>query len=273
MRTRQKGHLRSGIALGVLAVALGGGVPALAQVTLNGPPIQVTPFVSEPGVPMVTITPGSANPLAGDGSQTGTGTDTGTGTNTGSGGTDSDALNTLLGQSWGAQAVSEAEAVGVNPSALAATCVIESGCQNVSGSGAQGAFQMYSAAYQEGLKTALAANPALASQIVQGAAGMNDPATEAIAASGYLMQANSALQAAGVSNPTVLDARAYYNFGPMSGTQLATALPTQTVAAAMPDVSAATLAKNGVTPGETVAQWQAAESSKIGNAASASILG
>jgi hypothetical protein len=273
MRIGQKGYLRSGIALGVLAIALGGSVPALAQVTLNGPPIQVTPNATEPGVPMVTITPGSINPLGGDTDPNGGGTTTGTGTSSGSGSADSDALNTLLGQSWGAQAVSEAEAVGVNPSALAATCVIESGCQNVSGSGAQGAFQMYSAAYQEGLQTALAANPTLASQIVQGSAGMNDPATEAIAASGYLMQANSALQSAGVTSPTVLDARAYYNFGPMSGTQLATALPTETVAGAMPNVSAATLASNGVTPGETVAQWQAAESSKIGNAASASILG
>jgi hypothetical protein len=171
--------------------------------------------------------------------------------------------------------VSEAEAVGVNPSALAATCVVESGCQIVgasSGSSATGAFQMQSAAFQDGLQTALAADPSLASQIVQGAAGMSDPTTEAVAASGYLMEANSALQASGVSDPTVLQARAYYNFGPSAGTELATADPSETVADAMPDVSATTLANNGVTPGETVAQWQAAETSIIGNAASASIL-
>jgi hypothetical protein len=264
MRIAQRELWRSGIVLGALAVTLGGALPALAQV-----PIQVTPYASEPGVPTVTIT-SSSNPLGGDTDPT---SGTGTGTTTSSGGTSSDALDTLLAQSWGAAAISEAEAVGVNPSALAATCVVESGCQNVSGSGAQGAFQMYPAAYQEGLQAALAANPALASSIVQGSAGMNDPATEAIAASGYLMQANSALQAAGISNPTVLDARAYYNFGPSAGTQLATALPSETVASAMPGVSAATLASNGVTQGETVAQWNAAETSKIGNASTAAILG
>jgi hypothetical protein len=268
---------RSGIALGALAAALAGGIEAHAQVQV---PVQVTPAYAEPGVPAVTISP--TNPLAGaDGNGTGTGTDTGDGsgltgtgtTGTGSTGTSSDALNTLLAQSWGATAVTNAEAVGVNPSALAATCVVESGCQNVSGSGAQGAFQMYSAAYQEGLQTALAANPSLASSIVQGSAGMNDPTTEAIAASGYLMQANSQLQAAGVTNPTVLQARALYNYGPTSGLELAQADPSETMSQAMPNVSASTLAANGVTAGETVAQWNAAESAKIGNAASASIMG
>lgn len=268
--------IHSGIALCAFAIAVSGGLPALAQTSaaVAWPPIQVTPYASEPGVPEVTVTPGSSNPLAGAGSQSGTGTTSTSGST--SGDTSSDALVSLLSQSWGAQAVSEAEALGVNPSALAATCVVESGCQNVgssSGSSATGAFQMQSAAFQDGLATALAANPSLASEIVPGAAGMSDPTTEAIAASGYLMEANSALQAAGVTNPTVVDARAYYNFGPASGTQLATALPTETVAAAMPSVSAATLASNGVTPGETVAQWQAAEASKIGTAATASILG
>ena len=87
MRIGQKGYLRSGIALGVLASALGGGVPAWAQVTLNGPPIQVTPYVSEPGVPTVTITPGSTNPLGGDTDPNGGGAggSTGTGTSTSAG--------------------------------------------------------------------------------------------------------------------------------------------------------------------------------------------
>ena len=114
----------------------------------------------------------------------------------------------MLGTSWGDTAIANAQAVGLNPTALAATCVMESGCgANVGGGGAQGVFQMFPAAYQEGLQTALVANPQLASQIVQGSAGMNDPTTEAIAASGYLMQANQTLQSDGISNPTVMDAR------------------------------------------------------------------
>lgn len=261
---------RSRMAIVAAVIAAGSSMPAWAQVsqTLSGLPVQVTPFVAEPGVPMVTINPGTVGPVQ-DGSGTGTGTGS-SGTSSTSG---SDALNTLLGQSWGATAVNEAESVGVNPSAVAATCVLESGCQNVNGaSGAQGAFQMYPAAYQEGLQTALAANPALASQIVQGSAGMNDPTTEAIAASGYLLQANGALQNAGVSQPTVLDARGYYNFGPAYGSQLALANSDEPIANVLSGMSESALAQNGITTGETVGQWRAAVSAKIGGAASQSIV-
>jgi hypothetical protein len=179
----------------------------------------------------------------------------------------------MMGTSWGNTAINNAAAVGVNPSALAATCVLESGCSTPSsGSGAQGVFQMFPAAFQEGLQTALTANPNLASQIVQGSAGMNDPTTEAIAASGYLMQAAQSLESAGISDPTVLQARGYYNFGPANGVALASASPDETMTQAMPNVSQSTLSANGVAPGETVGQWQAAVSAKIGNAANQSVL-
>ena len=176
----------AGTALIVVPIRVAWGQQAA---TLNGPPVQLQPYVSEPGVPTVAVTLGTPNPFGGvDGGGT-DGTD-GTGSGSlGSGGSSgsSDALNTMLGTPWGAQAAADAQALGVNASALAATCVVESGCgANVgSESGAQGVFQMYPTAFQEGLNTALAANPSLASQIVQGAAGMNDPVTEAIAASGF----------------------------------------------------------------------------------------
>jgi hypothetical protein len=257
----------------VFAAAMGVGswMPAWAQVsqTISGPPVQVTPFVAEPGVPLITINPGTVGPVQ-DGSGSGSSGSDGGASSPASG---SDALNTLLGQSWGATAVNEAEAVGINPTAVAATCVLESGCQNVTGaSGAQGAFQMYPAAYQEGLQAALAANPSLASQIVPGSAGMNDPTTEAIAASGYLLQANSALQGAGVSQPTVLDARGYYNFGPAYGSQLALASADEPIANVLSGMSQSALSQNGINTGETVGQWRASVSSKIGAAASQSIL-
>jgi hypothetical protein len=99
---------------------------------------------------------------------------------------------------------------------------------------------------------------------------MNDPVTEAIAASGYLMQASSALTNAGITNPSVLDARAYYNFGPNAGVQIAQAPGT----ALMSDyVSSAAMAANNISANETVAQWQALVSSKIENAASQSLMG
>jgi hypothetical protein len=256
---------------GMMAVLMAAGstTPAWAQVsqTISGPPIQVTPFVAEPGVPLVTINPGTVGPV-----QDGSGTSTSTGSSGTSSTTGSDALNTLLGQSWGATAVNEAEALGINPSALAATCVVESGCQNVgssSGSSATGAFQMQSAAFQDGLNTALAANPALASEVVQGSAGMNDPTTEAIAASGYLMQAAQALQADNISNPTVLDTRSYYEFGPTYGANVATAEPTALMSSIVPQ---SMLSANNISSTETVAQYQASVAAKVGNAAYQTVL-
>jgi hypothetical protein len=231
----------------------------------GGPPVQVVPYVAEPGVPQLVITPGRANPFAGaDGSGgAGGGGAGGTGGDVGS----SDALTTMMDQSWGLAAVSNATALGVNPSALAATCVVESGCQNVPGSGTvAGAFQMTASTYTAMINAALAQNPSLASQIVPGLAGQMDPATESIAASEYLLQGSQYLQASGVANPTVLDVRGYYNFGPAGGAAIANADPGATMASVLYNTSAATLAANGVTPGETVAQWQAGVAAKIGNA-------
>jgi hypothetical protein len=263
--------------MGGAAILAGIALPGWAQTvtTLNGAPVQLQPYVSEPGVPQVTVTVGTPNPFGGldGGNGDGSGSDSGGGSGGGNAGS-SDALTTMLGTSWGATAAANAQALGLNASALAATCVVESGCgANVGdGSGAQGVFQMYPAAFQEGLQTALAANPSLASQIVQGSAGMNDPTTEAIAASGYLMQANTALQNAGVSNPTVVDARGYYNFGPSYGAQLAQANPDEPIANVLSGMSASSLANNGIASGETVGQWRASVSAKIGNAANQTIV-
>lgn len=254
-------------------VAAVGQVPA----TLNGPPVQVQPYVAEPGVPLITINPGTVNPFSGvDGTGSGSGNGDGDGTGDGGGGGtagDSTALGTLLAQSWGATAIANAEQLGINPSALAATCVVESGCQNVGGSGTiAGAFQMSAATYTAMINQALANDPSLGGQITSGLAGQMDPATESIAAAEYLMQGAEALQAAGISDPTVLDTRGYYNFGPTNGVALAMANPSETMAAAMPNMSATTLAANGITPGETVGQWRASVGGKIGNAANQSVL-
>lgn len=262
------GLVRTVSALAIIVAAAAASNPATAQraATLNGPPVQVQPYVSEPGVPAITISPGTLDPFPDGG--TGSGDDGSDGATGGS----SDALDTMMGTRWGMQAIQNAEALGVNPSALAATCVLESGCQNVDGSGAQGVFQMYPAAFREGLQTALAANPGLASQIVQDDAGRMDPTTEAIAAAGYLMLANQSLQSAGISNPTVLDARGYYNFGPAYGGQLAAASDSEPIASVLAGMSQSALAANGITPGETVGQWRASVSSKIGGAARQLVL-
>lgn len=239
---------------------------AFAQVsaTLNGAPVQVTPYMPEPGVPTITIPQGTLNTNS-------AGPSSGAGSGGTSGASSSDALDTMLAQSWGSSAIANAEALGLNPSALAATCVIESGCgaNDGDGSGAQGPFQMYPAAFQEGLQTALAEDPSLSSEIVQGSAGIDDPTTEAIAASGYLMQANQSLVSAGVSSPTVLDARGYYNFGPTAGTQIAQASDSDL----MSDyVSSTALGANNIPSTETVGQWKSSVSSVVGSAANQSVL-
>ena len=265
----------SGIALAGACVAgpllLGAVGTALAQqaTTLNGPPVQVIPYVSEPGVPAVNVNPATPNPFPEDDGST-DGSDPGGG----SGGSigDSTALSTMMNTTWGTQAVSVAQTMGVNPSALAATCVIESSCQNVTGSGTvAGAFQMTASTYNAMLAQAVAANPSLASQAVYGQAGQMNPVSEAIAASQYLSNAAQMLQNTGVSNPTVLDTRGYYNFGP-SGTAIATASDNALMSQVMPNVSQATFAANGVTATTTVGQWKANVAAKIGNAAGQSVL-
>jgi len=236
--------------------------------TVNGVPQQIIPQVPEVGLPSYTAPTGSVSLFGGSPGSGATGGSDGTGASSGS-----NALDTMLGTSWGASAQQSSEALGVNASALAATCVLESGCQNVSGTGSiTGAFQMTAATYQSSLAAALAQNPNLAANIVPGLAGQSNPATQAIAAAEYLRQGAQYLQNNGVSNPTTLDVRGYYNFGPAGGAEIANATDNQPMSQVLNGVSAATLASNGISPTETVGQWRAGVTAKIGTAASASVL-
>ncbi len=184
---------------------------------------------------------------------------------------DGGTLNTLLSQSWGATASANAQALGVNPTALAATCVVESNCTNVSassGSTVSGPFQMTNATYAADLNTATSSDPSLLSQV----SDKSDPATESIAASQDLKSAAASLQADGIANPTVLDARGYYNFGAGYGATLAQASDSQNMAALLPTYTASQLASNGISQTETVGQWRQSVISKIGGAASQPVL-
>ena len=94
-----------------------------------------------------------------------------------------DAYNMMMSQEWGSEAEAAASAMGVSATALAATCAMESNCQNVgatsSVSNASGAFQMINSTYTADINGALAYDPGIASSIVSGLAGKMDPATEA----------------------------------------------------------------------------------------------
>ena len=237
--------------------------------TISGVPQQIVPTVGEVGLPAFTMPTGTVSILGG--STTGTGGTSGTGTST-----DSSALDTMDAASWGAAAAQNAQALGVNASALAATCVMESGCQNVGAAGGSGkitgAFQMMASTYQSSMAAALQQDPSLAANMVQGLAGQNDPATQSIAAAEFLRQNALQLQAAGIANPTALDVRGSYNFGGVNGVAIANADPSTPMATVLQSMSASTLAQNGITSGETVGQWKSSVAAKMGSAANAPVL-
>jgi hypothetical protein len=111
-------------------------------------------------------------------------------------------------------------------------------------------------------------DPSLAAQITS----KNDPASQSIAASRYLLDGAQNLQSNGVANPSVLDVRGYYQFGPANGAALAAAPGNQLMAGTLTGLSSSTLVANNITSSTTVDQWRASVTSKIGAAASQPVL-
>jgi len=263
-------------------------VKAQTPATLSGPPVQVQPYAPEPGVPLITINPGTPNPFAGATDPTAAGggsTDSGAGSGTAvaatgvSGGGSSSytgdgsaALGTMLAQSWGSTAVSEAQALGVNPTTLAAMCTMESQCQNIpnaSGGSATGPFQMLPSTFQAMYQAALQADPSLA-QTTTGS--INDPASQAAAAAEFMKQIAVTEQNAGIAQPTLTDVRAGYGFGPAYAVKIASAPDSATLGSYLTTWSASTWAANGLAPSTTVGQWRADIAATLGPAASAPVL-
>lgn len=175
------------------------------------------------------------------------------------------ALDTMLSRPWGEAAVANANRVGVNPSSLAATCVIESGCRDVAarpGSTINGAFQMTDDTEKAAFRAAT------------GTATLStDPAGQSLAAAQELRNAALSLQRSGVPNPTTLDARTIYQWGAGAGPALARADNNTLMSAALPAYSAANLRANGIDPAKTtVGQWRADVATKLGDAANQPVL-
>lgn len=237
--------------------------------TMNGVPLLPMPTIDEVGLPAFTMPTGTVS----------TGNDTPTrSNNTGSGssgdGSDRTAMATMMSRSWGAAAEANAQSLGVNGTALAATCVLESNCQSVGGTGTiNGAFQMSNATFTSALAAALQRNPSLAANIVPGLAGKMDPATQSIAAAEYLREGAVALQAANVPNPSVLDVRGYYNFGPGNASGIALAQSSAVMSDVVP-LTAKQYEANGIIPGvTTIGQWRDTVTAKVGQtAAQTSVL-
>ena len=223
---------------------------------MNGVPLLPIPTFEEVGLPPFTMPTGTLS-TAPDAPATPSGTS--------NDGTSSAALDTMLAQSWGTAAEANAQSLGVNATALAATCVLESNCQNLGGTGTiNGAFQMSNGTYTAAMAAALQQNPNLAVNIVPGLAGKSDPATQSIAAAEYLRQGALALQSTNLPDPTVLDVRGYYNFGPGNAAAVARS-PDDTVLSNLVPLTAQQYQANGITPGvTTVGQWRASITNKIG---------
>jgi hypothetical protein len=227
------------------------------QVVLpNGLPVQVKPTYSEPGLPAFSFPTGGGSPGSVD---TGNGGGDGsTSAGGGSSGGSGDAYNTMMSQSWGSAAANAAGAMGVSATALAATCVMESNCQNVGASGggsASGAFQIINSTYTADINAAMAYDPAISGSIVSGLAGQMDPTTEAYAASYELRTDALALENQGIADPTVLQTRAMYQFGAGAGPGVASA-PDSANIAQLTGLSTASLAANGLTTSSTVGDWR-----------------
>ena len=240
------------------------------QVVLpQGLPVQVHPTFPEPGLPAFSFPTGGDTLLGGSVGGAGTG-GVGTGAGVGVGGTvgTGAAYDTMMAQDWGSQAADAAAAMGVSATALAATCVMESNCQNVgsttSVSNAAGAFQMISSTYMADINGALAYNPNIAGSIVSGLDGRMDPTTEAYAAAYELRSDALLLQQKNIDNPTVLDARAVYQFGAGVGPAVANALDGDNIAQ-ITGLSAAALAGNGLNSSSTVGEWRSTIINKLGS--------
>ncbi len=259
----------------VCAAQLAAGGPVRADPvpeTMHGVPLLPIPTFEEVGLPPFTMPTGTLSTVQ-DPPATPDATTAGGGSGDGA---DSVAMTTMMSRSWGEAASQNAETVGVTAVSVAATCIMESGCNtNPASNGTiSGTFQMRDDTFMQSINSALARNPSLAANIVPGLAGKLDPATQSIAAAEYLRQGAVALQSSGnITNPSVLDVRGFYNFGPRPAAALAGASDS----VAMSDVVSLTdkqYQANGITSGvTTVGQWRARITGKIGaSAAQAPVL-
>ena len=265
----------------MMVMCVGATAPTRAdpQIVLpNGLPVQVKPTFSEPGLPAFNFPSGGSSSVGGtiiDDTGGGNGSSATGGSSSGSSAVSGDAYNTMMAQEWGSDAAAAAADMGVSATALAATCVMESNCQNVGSSSststAAGVFQMINTTYTADINGAVAYDPAISNTIVSGLAGQMDPATEAYAASYELRQDALQLQNAGVDDPTVVDVRAIYQFGAKYGVEVAQASDSDNLESYI-NLTPAQLASNGLTASTTVGQWRQTVINRVGSAATQSVL-
>ncbi|MDI2111783.1 hypothetical protein [Commensalibacter nepenthis] len=249
------------IKLGLLSLCF---IPTMVMAQNNPPQIQ--PTYPEVGINWTPPNSSSTNTTTSSNNNSNSASSSST-----SGG---DSLQKMMTQDWGQQAATYAETVGINADALAATCVMESNCTNVTSTHGSitGAFQMTQSTYNAMIKEAMVENPSLNLTQDQINNGQNDPTIQAIAASQYLKDGATYLKNNGISNPNNVDVRGYYNFGTKYGAAVAKANDSDSMSTVLSGMSFSTLAANGITSSTTVGQWRAAVANKMGASANNSVL-
>jgi len=269
-------HLEASLlAVGMVVIGIPKSHAAPGIATQDGLPQVPHEYVPEIGAPAIVY---ETSPTSSDASSTennsSAGNSSGTSASSGSSvdysgnGGDSAVYASMLNTDWGATAADNALGQGITPDALAGLAQVESsmGANATSTGYAQGVFQMSSATFNDAINAAVAADPSLVGSIVSGDAGRLDPVTEAAAASEYLYDMATNVQASGqVSNPTFLDAYTYYMFGAGGGRQVENAFLDDPNTPMSSIVSATVISQNPSLANQTVGQWRASISNKVGS--------
>lgn len=211
-------------------------------------PAQIIPSIAEVGTPTFTY-PGASSGSSATGSSS---------SYDGSWGS-TDAMATLLSQTYGTDAVAAAEAAGINPDTLAAFAQIESHFQNTgnSSSSADGVWQVTDATWNE-----------YASKLGLSDADRSDPAVQAQVASAIISSYATSVASATGGTATSAQVYAAYMFGTSAGGKIATASSDTPLSNF---VSASSLAANNMS-GWTVGQYMSTVSSRMGNGASEAVI-
>ena len=169
-------------------------------------------------------------------------------------------MSTLLGQSYGADAVAAAKAAGINPDTLAAFGQIESHYQNVGNatSSAKGVWQITDGTWNE-----------YASKLGLSGADRSDPVVQAKVSSAIISDYSSSVSKTTGSTPTSAQVYGAYMFGTTAGSKMATAASSTPLSSIVP---AKSLAANNMT-GWTVGQYYQTVSSRMGSGATEKVTG
>lgn len=217
-------------------------------------PEQIIPLAKEIGAPSFAYT-GASSSASGTGSTTSS-----SASYSGSWGS-TDAMSTLLNQSYGADAVAAAKAAGINPDTLAAFGQIESHYQNVGNatSSAKGVWQITDGTWNE-----------YASKLGLSGADRSDPVVQAKVSSAIISDYSSSVSKATGTTATSAQVYGAYMFGTKAGSELAS--ESDQSAPLSKYVSTKTLAANNMT-GWTVGQYYQTVSSRMGSGATEKVTG